>query len=132
MTVRSVSATRRMSRGVLSIWTLSQGAAAPGWAPVNSASRSDFPGPLAPASQPDLIARPDPCLDGFGGRGGEVSRLATARDFADQTLETRPARFGVVLVNGLLDNRFDTGTQAHHAWPAAARQKSRDFQTISP
>jgi hypothetical protein len=100
--------------------------------PCQKRERPGFPVPLAAACQPDLIARPDPCLDRFGGRGAEVSRLATARDLADQTLEARPARFGVVLVNGLLDNRFDTGTQAHHARPAAARQKSRDFQPDGP
>jgi hypothetical protein len=37
-----------------------------------------------------------------------------------------------VLVNRLLDNRFDTGTQTRHARPAAARQKSRDFQAMGP
>jgi hypothetical protein len=93
---------------------------------------SSFPRSLAPASQPDLIARPDPCLDGFGRRGREVSRLATARDFADQTLEARPAQFGVVPINGLLNDCFSTGTQAHRTRPAAARQKSRDFQTVGP
>ena len=127
MTVRSASRTRRMSQGVLSIWTRCQGAAAPGCDAVSRVSDRGFARPFAPADQPYLITRPNPCPDGLGAGRGKAGRLAASRDFVGQALQRRPGPLGIVLVNGLLDDGFPAGTQPLRARSMPRRQELSDL-----